>query len=211
MYLHRLVLNLRNKEARRDVADSYEMHSTLCRVFSSNSAKCPPGSFLWRLEPEVSSDGSPMVLVQSATQADWDRIGVENWTSCEPKTLHGFLEKMDISPSLLTKDMSFRYRLRGNPSVCQAGKRIGLFASDSQEEWLNRQGLLRGFVPLSIQRSQEQMLVGRRRTGNPIKVYSVLFDGVLKVTEPLLFYDAVTRGMGHGKAMGLGLLSVFPL
>jgi len=39
----------------------------------------------------------------------------------------------------------------------------------------------------------------------------VLYDGILKVTEPDKFTDALETGIGHGKIMGLGLLSVAPI
>ena len=40
---------------------------------------------------------------------------------------------------------------------------------------------------------------------------SVLYDGILSVNEPAKFMDALQTGIGHGKVMGLGLLSVAPI
>lgn len=39
----------------------------------------------------------------------------------------------------------------------------------------------------------------------------MLYDGILTVTEPDKFRDALQTGIGHGKVMGLGLLSVVPI
>ena len=39
----------------------------------------------------------------------------------------------------------------------------------------------------------------------------ILYDGILTVTDPDRFRDAQQTGVGHGKAMGLGLLSVAPI
>jgi len=36
------------------------------------------------------------------------------------------------------------------------------------------------------------------------------FDGVLQVTDPSGLLAAVRSGIGHGKAFGLGLISVAP-
>jgi CRISPR system Cascade subunit CasE len=44
-----------------------------------------------------------------------------------------------------------------------------------------------------------------------IQILSVLYDGILTVIEPDGFRDALQTGIGHGKAMGLGLLSVAPI
>ena len=49
-----------------------------------------------------------------------------------------------------------------------------------------------------------------QHSGNEIRIFSVLYDGILTVTEPASFLGAMKTGIGHGKAMGLGLLSVAP-
>ena len=59
--------------------------------------------------------------------------------------------------------------------------------------------------------SQEQMLRGSQHSGNSVRIFSVLYDGILTVTEPDSFRDALQTGIGHGKVMGLGLLSVVPI
>jgi len=59
--------------------------------------------------------------------------------------------------------------------------------------------------------SQEQMLRGKQHIGNAIRIYSVLYDGFLAVTQVEKFREALRTGIGHGKAMGLGLLSVAPI
>jgi len=64
---------------------------------------------------------------------------------------------------------------------------------------------------VDVRISQEQMLGGKQHSGNGIRVFSVLYDGMLTVTEPDKFRDALQTGIGHGKVMGLGLLSVVPI
>lgn len=53
MFLHRIHLDSRCREARRDLSDPYQLHSTLCRAFCESDKKCPESEFLWRLEPET--------------------------------------------------------------------------------------------------------------------------------------------------------------
>lgn len=43
-----------------------------------------------------------------------------------------------------------------------------------------------------------------------IRIFSILYDGFLRVTEPEAFRITLQAGIGHGKALGLGLLSVAP-
>lgn len=222
MYLHRIHLNPRCKEVRRDLADFYQLHSTLCRAFSSPETKCPPGEFLWRLEPEADNNGYPQILIQSRSLPDWGRIAIEDWLFTADATI-------DLKSRLKLDSMQvgqrFRFRLRANPCVTRQGKRLGLLQAIQQEDWLQRKGLHHSFslpklhsFDLSdsdvcrpdIKISQEQLLKGKQHAGNGITVFSVLFDGVLTVTEPDKFIQSLEQGIGHAKAMGLGMLSIVP-
>lgn len=222
MFLHRIHLDPRCQEARRDLSDPYQLHSTLCRAFSVPDRKCAEGEFLWRLEPETDSTGYPRILVQSRTHPDWSAIGVKGW-------LAGIDPAIDLSVRLKLDSLKaghrFRFRLRANTCVKRNGKRLGLMRLEEQEAWIERKGVLHGFsLPqlisfgltesphqrLDVRISQGQMLRGSQRSGNAIRIFSVLFDGFLTVKEPDSFRDALQTGIGHGKAVGLGLLSVAP-
>lgn len=222
MLLHRIHLNPRCREARRDLSDPYQMHSTLCRAFSTADRKCPEGEFLWRLEPEVGSGSLPRLLVQSRSQPDWARINQPDWLALvEPAIdLAGRLKLQSLQAG-----QRFRFRLRANPCVTRNRKRLGLLQLSDQEAWVGRQGQLHGFslprlagsgsgelseARVDVQVSQQQMLRGKQHAGNGIRVFAVLFDGILSVTDPAKFGAALQSGIGHGKAMGLGLLSVAP-
>lgn len=210
MYLHRLSLNLRCREARRDIADPYEMHSTLCRAFASSDTKCAEGAFLWRLESDQGTDGyCAKVIIQSRELPEWKRISPNIWFFEAPSHAVNIKEKLKLDA--VVKTTRYRYRLRANPAVCRSGKRLGLFGEEDQIAWMNRQGERNGFSLVSIHRSEERMLSGKNRKEFSIKVFSVLFEGILSVTEPELFCKAVSVGIGHGKAMGLGLFSVVPV
>jgi len=223
MFLHRIHLNPRCKETRRDLADPYQLHSTLCRAFSSPEQKCTAGEFLWRLEAVSDPADFPCILVQSRVIADWDGISVKGWLARADKAI-------DLTGRLqldaLKQGQRFRFRLRANPCATSKGKRQGLLRLEDQEAWILRKGMQHGFsLPqfasfdfseassprVDVRVSQEQMLRGKQHSGNPIRVFSVLYDGVLAVTESEHFKKALQTGVGHGKVMGLGMLSVVPI
>ena len=223
MFLHRIYLNPRCREARRDLADPYQLHSTLCRAFSEPIRKCSESEFLWRLEPENDFAGTPRILVQSRTMPDWARIGVQGWLA---KADPGIDLKDWLKPDMLKVGKRFRFRLRANPCVTRSGKRLGLLRVEEQEKWIERKGQLHGFsLPqlayfdlsgaslnrVDVRISQEQMLRAKQHSGNGIRIFSVLYDGILTVIEPKNFKDTLQSGIGHGKVMGLGLLSVAPV
>ena len=222
MFLHRIHLDPRCREVRRDLSDPYQLHSTLCRAVSVPDKKCPEGEFLWRFEPETDSSGNPRILVQSRTIADWTGIGVRGWLAKADPAID---LKNRLKLDLLRVGQRFRFRLRANPCVTRDGKRLGLLRLEEQESWIERKGHQHGFslptlAPFNLSESsrdrtdvrvcQQQMLRGRQHSGNDIRIFSVLYDGILTVTEPELFRNALQAGIGHGKSMGLGLLSVVP-
>ena len=209
MLLHRLHLNLRCKEVRRDLADPYEMHSTLCRAFCPPEKKCPEGEFLWRLEPETDPVGNPRVLVQSRNSPDWSRIGIRDWLAMEPEPALDLASRLKLAS--LADGQRFRYRLRANPSVKRNGKRLGLLGMEEQINWLRRKGEAHGFSLETVHISQERMLSGKRHDGSEMRVFSVLLDGVLATKDTEKFREVIASGIGHGKALGLGLLSVVPM
>jgi CRISPR system Cascade subunit CasE len=223
MFLHRIHLDTRCREARRDLSDPYQLHSTLCRAFSVPDLKCPEGEFLWRLEPETGNGGCPRLLIQSKSVPDWTRIKAMGWLA-EAEPAVDMNDRLKLHS--LKAGQRFRFRLRANPSVCRNGKRLGLLQLEGQENWIARKAQNHGFVlpelaafdlseapseRVDVRVSQEQMLRGNQHAGNALRVYSVLYDGILSVTEPDCFRDALRNGIGHGKVMGLGLLSVVPM
>jgi CRISPR system Cascade subunit CasE len=223
MFLNRIYLDPRCREARRDLSDPYQLHSTLCRAFSVPDQKCYEGAFLWRIEPESDPSGWPRILVQSRTIPHWEGIGVQRWLGkVDPPIDLNQRLKLDS----LKAGLRFRFRLRANPCVTRNGKRLGLLRLEEQEAWVGRKGLQHGFsLPqlgrfefsdssqerIDVRVSHEQMLRGSRHSGDPMRIFSVLYDGILTVTEPDKFRDALRTGIGHGKAMGLGLFSVAPI
>lgn len=191
MFLSRLTLNPRHPGARRDLANPYELHSTLARALE------PDTGFLWRLEELT-------LLVQSRAHPDWGRL--------EP----GFLARPSESKPLDLERLAapgrpWRFRLRANPTVTRDGRRHGLTRLEDQLGWLRRQGERHGFRVLGVTVSAADRVRARKRQASaPITLQSVTFDGHLEATDPAQLAAVVRAGLGHGKALGLGLLSLAP-
>jgi len=200
MYLTRLKLDRHHPKARRDLADPYEMHRTLVRVFVENEHQTPP-RFLWRLENSPQWN-RPTLLVQSEYIADWSHLEI----------LDGYLQGSTDTKSialdrLLKTDACYRFRLLANPTVTRDGKQHGLIGEDAQLSWLQRQGERFGFLLQSAMVSASDMLKARKGTMS-INLRRVYYEGRFQACDTRLLAQALVSGIGPGKALGCGLLSL---
>lgn len=203
MYLSKLILDPRHAQARRDLADPYEMHRTLARAYAPDETT-PPHRFLWRLERPADYQPSSVILVQSAHPANWSVLD----------GLPGYVEEIHADKSvdlerLIQPTCRYRFRLFANPTVTRGGKRYGLVGERDQIAWLSRQGEQGGFRVLGCLRaSDERLNVRQGKTGHRITVQTALFEGVLEAVNEQTLRSSLLSGLGHAKALGLGLLSL---
>lgn len=206
MELARIVLNIGNAGVRRDIADPYQMHSTLARAFCADSGGTP-GKFLWRLE-HARADQPPVLLVQSPSGGRWEaferevpawilRRDTRNWNPVE----------------VLKPDRRIAFRIRCNPTVTRAGKRLGLWSEAEQLAWFDRQAVKSGLSDVRVEAVSSNRLVGNRRKGEgaAVVVCAAQFEGRGRVENPDVLVAALASGIGHSKMMGLGLLSLAPI
>ena len=203
MYLSKLTLDPRQPQARRDLGDPYEMHRTLARAFASD-ADTRPIRFLWRLERSATVSQASNLLVQANVPGQWSPIqDIPGYALEIQANKHVKLE------TFIEGGRRYRFRLYANPTVTRAGKRLGLVKEDQQLAWLTRQGERHGFSVLACLRDgSERIQVRQGNSGNRITVDAALFDGLLEVTDQGLLREVVQLGLGHARALGLGLLSL---
>ena len=178
---------------------------------------------MWRLEPETDPTEYPRILVQSRAIPNWTSIGVQGWLANANPAID-LKERLKLDS--LKVGQRFRFRLRANPSVARKGKRLGLLQLVEQETWVKRKAQQHGFSltrirhldlaesaeeQIDVRIAEEQMLRGNQRSGHSILIFSVLYDGILTVADVEKFRSTLQTGIGHGKVMGLGLLSVVPV
>ena len=206
MELARITLNPADRQARRDLADPYEMHSTLARAFTP-SPEVPPAPFLWRLESSCSA-GVAQLLVQSATGGHWEALRRE---------IPAWALRVDLRTwepaAVLQPGMRLRFRLRANPTVTRDGKRRALLKEAEQRQWLERQFAKSGLQATGFEVLEGVRLNARRRKdgGALLTVNAVLYEGSAEVQDVASAVAAVAQGLGHARMLGLGLLSLAPL
>jgi len=132
----------------------------------------------------------------------------------------------------------FRFRLRGNArsnarvnegkhkgllgeAAQHKRKRKGLLGETAQREWLTQRAQENGFILQHFTARDEGFLTARKRESKDtvsagsqpdkyhnIALLTVLYEGILQVEQPAAFLTAIKRGIGGGKGLGCGLLSI---
>lgn len=213
MYLSRLTLNPQTRRVQKELANPYELHRTLMKAFPET---LPVGErVLFRVEINART-GVPTVLLQSHTQPGWgwlDDPGARAYLMAPPET-----KEFDLTLKL---GQVLAFRLRANPTVKQRIEgsegafkpvRRSIYREEELRAWLERKGTQSGFCLINLTVTQEGNLLawqpqseqGRRK----ITLAAVSFDGLLQVTDPQKVWEAVQQGIGSGKGMGFGLLSL---
>lgn len=210
MYLSLLKLDLSLIRARRLLVNPYRLHQAICRAFP-DAEEGGYGRVLYRVDEDRQA-GTASILVQSEKEPDWGKAALLYTCLGEPPRTKPW------DPQV-SKGQVLYFRLRANPTVKRNGKRFGLLREEDQLKWLARKALSSGFTVLScrvvcegIERSEKTGKQPDASTDGQIMSFlAVRFDGVLRVEKPPLFLKSLQGGIGPGKSMGFGLLSIAPL
>lgn len=225
VYLSELNLDPLRREAIRVLGDTYALHRALLRAFP-DAPDGGNGRILFRAETDK---GHARLLVQSVKQPEWTSlsgifINVRGPKVWEPTFITG-----QILRFRLRANMTFKQKSDSNP---KNGTRHAWRTREEQAAWLTRKGKQHGFVLVPIPsgdpwfdpfadepeaRAEVRLITLPARTGcksslgsRPLVHAGIDCDGLLQVTDPTLFTQAVIAGVGPAKAFGFGLLSVAP-
>lgn len=222
MYLTVMRLDPHSPAVQRDLRDPNSLHQTVMRAFPlimdpEHKARAY-WSVLHRLEFERRT-GRVLLYVQSGPAPDWsllpaDYLLVDGVPNPAVKLVAEAYERISAGRVL-------RFRLRANPTrkidtksgpdgERRNGRRVPLTGLDAQVGWLARKAEKHGFELLqaTIAATGAAELMRSHSTGRTFQ--GVLFEGRLVVRDPERFREALARGIGPGKAFGMGLLSVGP-
>lgn len=182
--------------------------------------------------------GRAFLLVQSEYKPDWSFLPPDYADELETKAVgeryraieNGMrlIFRLQANPSkrIANRDTEAHERFKKNPNNPRTRKRVELRTDKERTEWLVRQGESLGFqiarlkiepaVRNVISAREEKISFEKRENGAADKKHkvtygSVVFEGVLTVSDADKFREALANGIGQGKAYGFGLLSVAPV
>ena len=216
MYLTQMHLNPARRGTRHLLSSLQRMHAAVMLAFPPcTETSTSSGRVLWRVDQTqngytlyVSSPSEPD-LTHVAEQAGWP-ASPTGWKTVDTTAFH----------ARLAKGQEWVFRLTANPvrserSTCGGrGKRYGHVTVAQQEEWLRSRCESWGFETLSVSVvGRQQRTFSRRSEGaeHQVTLAMATYDGVLRVTDPLLLVGALTKGVGRAKSYGCGLITLAPL
>lgn len=200
--------------------DSYRSHQILWRLFGTPEQKTR--EFLFRQDD---SQSWPTYFVLSQRPPD-DSIALWNVQSKQyaPQLQHGqslafslranaIVSRKNDAGKSVRHDVVMDLKKRSGYQKQPANERppMGWLAQTAGIEWLQRRSEANGF---EIEADQVRVDGYRRhrsyqaRTKTPIEFSSLDFDGILNITDPERFQNALFNGIGPAKGFGCGLLLV---
>lgn len=222
MYLTKLELNARHKDARRDLANPYEMHKTIRRAYGDTEDR-----ILFRVEPNEKGI-SQTVLVQSITAPDWRFLERERFGYVYQLNSKAFDPQFVAGQYLLFSLIANPTRKERRKEENKNGRRVSLIkgVEGSEEahkqtciegllkEWIQQKGDQNGFQVLDVDAKTNWLSATKQEDGKAIARkqdiphFAVHYKGLLKVSDPEALKAALASGIGSGKAFGFGLLTV---
>lgn len=188
-------------QIRLKVTDTYSLHRLVMDLFphryDGQGSELPSGiqwvdcgEYIFGREIRILSKVSPCVL-------NFGNSGVED---CKIIT-------NPIPESFFDKE-TYRFSLVANPFVCKgSGQRIPIRDELEIGKWLDMKAEGSGFKAVEKNVDRIRPLIFNKGR-NRITLHTARISGVLKVQEKEKFIETVGRGIGRGRAWGLGLLQL---
>lgn len=213
MFMTRFEINPQRRDARAMLAAPQRMHRAVLAAFPESCDPSAHGRLLWRLDE---GQHDVVLYVVSPDKPDLthlvETIGRPTY-GWQTREYGPFLERLAVGQRWV-------FRLRANPvhNVRPVdggrGKRFGHVTADQQTAWFHRQAGRHGFAIVTGSADEPDLLLRDRRTlrfprqGRTVTIATALFEGILRVEDPVPLRAALVDGVGPGKGYGCGLLTL---
>lgn len=210
MYLSRVAIDSLNRRKTRDLSHVGAYHSWVENSFPKELEENTRSRKLWRID---SIQGQRYLLVVSDEMPDLEcleKYGIPG--SAQTKLYDKYLDSIE-------EGRLYRFRVTLNPvkALSQgAGKRgrvVPEITADQQLRYLESRAARLGFeLPAGQYQIVERGWESYKKQGQKlIRLSKATYEGILKVTDKVVFRSTLTEGIGKKKAYGFGLLTVVPM
>ena len=211
MVLSRVALDLTKRSTMIALQNPSMFHGAVERAFEPRTNRA-----LWRLD---ALGGRRYLLLLSEETPKLDDMVSQFGTGEVPET-------RSYAPLLerITPGSCWQFRLHANPTYSRGGdgKRGKIHACTiiqrpdkpelkTQHGWLMHQAEMHGFAvekDAFVVTKNQWYAFTKKETGVRVKLLGVTYEGTLTVTDAEKFRQALTEGIGRGKAYGMGMMTV---
>lgn len=205
MYLSHLLLDRRNPSVIQSLRNCHDMHRTIMKAFPQDGSVNAREDFgvLYRL---MEQERTLTLYVMSEAAPTWDNIRHNGFSEIGCK---------DISrlPDVFREGRRFAFDLLAQPfkKVSREGansRRETLKTPEERQAWMERKAKDNGFRLEWVREEGKNAMSGKHseEKGGTLFIDAIRYRGVLIVEDQSKFTRAFVRGIGPGKAYGLGLL-----
>ena len=191
---------------KRGLRDSYAWHQKVWEAFPDRDAE--KRDFLTRLDDTDSRFRLLILSVTVPVRPDW--CPTDCWRTKEMDDT--FLDHETFQFSLLANATTKKVVRNSEGIRKKNGQRITVVGDENLAAWLHRKADLHGFSlassGLKISSMPRHYFIKKGKSGLH---QGTNFQGILKVTDPDLFRNALVNGIGTAKAFGFGMLCLSPL
>jgi CRISPR system Cascade subunit CasE len=219
MYLTRFQVNPARRGARKLLSSPQALHAAVLAGFARPEDHTRDDArTLWRLDHN--RDHQTVLFIVSPAGPDLthlvEQAGWPTTDTWQTRPYSGFLNTLE-------KGQRWAFRLTANPTRNgkikdqQADtKRYGAVTVAYQSKWLTDRVEKHGFHIVEQADGQLNLTVHQRRTltftrnrgERPVTLVTATYDGVLVIDDPTPLRAMLTRGIGHARAYGCGLLTL---
>lgn len=207
MYLSRIKLNTSSRKTMLALASPNLFHGAI--EISETGERTRK---LWRID---TLRGEQYLLILSEKELELSSVAEQFGYNAEYecKSYDGLLGRIE-------NGSRWQFRLRANPTIQVKtdssskgrGKVLAHITTTYQEEWLRRQSEKHGFSLAEgewlVTETKWFKFKRNKEQKGSVQMLSVLFEGVLTVTDADAFRNALVSGIGREKAYGMGLLTI---
>ncbi|MEU6313787.1 type I-E CRISPR-associated protein Cas6/Cse3/CasE [Streptomyces sp. NPDC047014] len=217
LWLSRLMPDPASRQARRDLSGSgTDLHHRVMALFPDGLSP-QPRAHLGLLFRTDETPRGPVLLLQSNQRPTLDRLPTDY------ATLHS--HPLDDLLDALAPGRAVHYRCVASPVRKPGAETRALYNlppvvplhGEAADQWWQRQAANAGLIttairsqPLDAIRGPHPKSRNTKHANGPISHHRTRFDGTATITDVGLLRQAITHGIGRGKAYGCGLLSIAP-
>ena len=202
MLLSRLALDITKRATMIALQNPAMFHGAIERAFEPRSSRT-----LWRIDV---LHRQHYLLLLSEEEPNFTAFIAQFGTgeAAETRSYDSLLERIEDGST-------WQFRLCANPTYSKTkpngrGTVCAHSTVEHQCRWLKEQAQKHGFALADDEFTvvHSQWYTFSKSTGDKVKLLSVTYEGLLSVTDAESFREALTQGIGRGKAYGMGLMTL---